>query len=225
LHFTRLHPELFGSKILGVGLVNTSSGEMASHSPIRGISGRTFSRFAKPLMTVLNRVPELVERTRRTDSALRHAVTKRLAFGSDVPPAYVEFMEEMLGTTPMSVVADYFPAFGEVDERPAFPTLRRVETAVIGGIDDLITPIEHTDRIIQLLPRADAHRIPRCGHMGIIEHSEVYNSILDGLVRRSLRSAGSQGTEANGSRNAPRLAWASGEYHGRRSHAGRRNPG
>jgi hypothetical protein len=34
----------------------------------------------------------------------------------------------------------------------------------------MITPIEHTARIIEVLPKAEAIRIENSGHLGIIEH-------------------------------------------------------
>jgi pimeloyl-ACP methyl ester carboxylesterase len=187
MHLARTRPELFGRQVLGVALFSTAAGEIADHSPIRGLPGRTFARIAEPLMASLNRIPELVEKGRRATTDLAYVVTRRMSFGSEVPVSYVEFMSDMLADTPLDVVADFYPGFAEVDEFAAFETLRRVETAVIGGEDDLITPITHTDRITELLPRADVRRLADCGHMGILEHAEVFNSVLDALLQRVWR--------------------------------------
>ena len=70
MRLAQVHPELFGTRILGVALFCTSAGEMADHSPIRGIPGRTFHRIAEPLMSGLNRIPELVAQGRRAGSDL-----------------------------------------------------------------------------------------------------------------------------------------------------------
>ena len=72
----------------------------------------------------------------------------------------------------------------EVAERPYVAALRKVETAVVGCENDLITPIEHTARIIELLPEAEAIRVENCGHLGMIEKHEIFNGALDGLVGR-----------------------------------------
>ncbi len=157
---------------------------MADHSPIRGLPGRAFSRIAQPIMAALNRIPEVVQQARSAGSDLGFVVTKRGSFGSDVPPSYVEFMIQMLGQTPLDVLADFYPAFAELDEYAAFDVLRRVETAVIGGEDDVITPVHHTDRIIEVLPDADVRRLAECGHMGIIEHHGAFNEVLDNLLAR-----------------------------------------
>ncbi len=90
----------------------------------------------------------------------------------------------MLAQTPLEVVADFYPAFAELDEYEAFEVLRRVETAVIGGEDDIITPVHHTDKIIEALPAADVRRLANCGHMGIIEHAGAFNEVLDSMIAR-----------------------------------------
>jgi pimeloyl-ACP methyl ester carboxylesterase len=184
MRLAQSRPDLFGTQILGVALLCTSAGEMASHSPIRGIPGRTFHRIAEPLMAGLNRIPELVAQGRRAGSDLGYVVTRRLAFGSDVPPSYVDFASEMLAEIPLEVVADYFPAFEEVDEFRALEVLSTVPTVVVGGEDDVITPIEHTARIIDLLPKAEAIRVENCGHLGMIEKHEVFDDALDRLIER-----------------------------------------
>lgn len=179
------HPEMFGSRVLAVGLVSTSAGDLANHSPIRGIPGEAFARIAKPLMATLNRIPELVERGRKAGSDIGYVVTRRMAFGSEVPVSFVEFMSEMLGETSLEVVADYYPAFAEVDERAGLEVLRRLPTAVIGGESDVITPVAHTDRIVELLPDAESLRMPASGHMGMLEHAAEYNAVLARLVAKA----------------------------------------
>jgi pimeloyl-ACP methyl ester carboxylesterase len=178
-------PERFGTQIRGAALFSTSAGELAEHSPIRGVSGRTFARTAESMLAALNRIPKVVEQGRRTGSDLAYVATRRYAFASDVPPSYVEFVSEMLAETPLEVVADFYPAFAELDEYRAFEVLSRIPTAVIGGQEDLFTPVTHTDRILELLPDTDARRLPNCGHLGMIEHHAIFNEVLDKLVERA----------------------------------------
>ena len=185
MRLAQSHPELFGSQVLGVALFCTSAGELTDHSPIRGIPGRTFHRVAEPLMAGLNRIPELVSQGRRAGSDLGYVVTRRMAFGSDdVPPSYVDFASEMLAEIPLEVVADYYPAIGELDEFGALEIVSTVPAVVVGGENDMITPIEHTARIVELLPKAEAIRVEECGHLGMIEKHEVFNGALDRLLER-----------------------------------------
>jgi pimeloyl-ACP methyl ester carboxylesterase len=184
MRLAQSRPELFGSQILGVALFSTSAGELLDHSPIRGIPGRTFHRVAEPVMAGLNRIPELVAQGRRAGSDLGYVVTRRLAFGPEVPTSYVDFASEMLAQIPLEVVADYYPAFAELDEFRALEILSTVPTVVVGGLNDVITPIEHTARIIDLLPKAEAIRVENCGHLGMIEKHEIFNDALDRLIDR-----------------------------------------
>jgi pimeloyl-ACP methyl ester carboxylesterase len=178
-------PERFGTQIRAAALFSTSAGELGEHSPIRGVPGHTFARLAESVLAVLNRIPEVVEQGRRTGSDLAYVATRRYAFASDVPPSYVEFVSEMLAETPLEVVADFYPSFAELDEYRAFEVLSRIPTAVVGGQDDLFTPVTHTDRILELLPDTDARRLPNCGHLGMIEHPAIFNEVLDRLMERA----------------------------------------
>ncbi len=184
MHLAADYPELFGSQVTGVALFSTSAGELADFSPIRAIPGQAFSRVAPPLLAGLNRIPELVERGRRASTDLSYVVTRRLAFGSEVPASYVEFVSDMLGQTSLEVIADFYPTFAELDEVRAFEVLRQVPSAVVGGEDDAFTPIEHTEKIIELLPDAAAVRVPHCGHLGLIEHHDVFSAVVDSLYER-----------------------------------------
>ena len=184
MRLAQARPELFGTRIVGVGLLHTSAGEMANHSPIRGLPGRTFSRVAEPLMASLNRIPELVDRTRQAGSDLAFVATRRMAFASEVPASYVEFVSEMLSKTPLEVVADFYPAFAELNEYQALPGLSKLPVVVVGGEDDLFTPVEHTERITELLPDAVALRLPHCGHLGMIEHPDAVNEVIEELLDR-----------------------------------------
>jgi len=184
MRLAQTRPELFGERVRGVALFSTAAGEISQYSPVPGLSGSAFTQLVPPLLAALNRLPALVDRSRGSGSDLAHLVTRRLAFGSDVPVDHVEFMSDMLAETSLQAVADYYPAFDEVDEYRALEVLRSVPTAVVGGEDDLVTPLDHTNRIAEQLPEADVRRLPHCGHMGMIEHHDVFNSVLDDLVGR-----------------------------------------
>jgi pimeloyl-ACP methyl ester carboxylesterase len=193
MRLAQTRPELFGSRVVGVGLLHTSAGHMADHSPIRGLPGRTFSRVAEPLMASLNRIPELVEGARRAGSDLGYVVTRRMAFASDVPAGYIEFVSEMLAGTPLEVVADFYPAFDELDEYAALAGIGVVPTVVVGGEDDMFTPVAHLDKITEQLPDAVSLRLPKCGHLGMIEHHEAVNEVLDDLLDRVREQLGLPG--------------------------------
>jgi pimeloyl-ACP methyl ester carboxylesterase len=185
MRLAQSQPERFGDQIHGVAFFMTAAGDLADYSPIRGLPGRAFSRIAEPLMATLNRVPELVAEGRRAGSDLGYVVTKRMSFGSDVPATYVEFVTEMIAKMPLEVIADYYPAFADLDEYEALGALSKLPVAIVGGTEDMVTSIEHTERMVELLPDAEATLLPDCGHLGMIEHHEACNAILDRLIERT----------------------------------------
>lgn len=182
-------PDLIGTKVVGAALIATSSGELGNHSIIKGVPGNLFSKIAEPLLLLSSKASTAVERGRRASKDLAFVVTRRMAFGSDVPVEYTEFMAEMIARTPMTVVGDFYPAFAEFDGGRGLEVLQGTETAVVGGVDDTITPIGHTDRIIEQLPGAESLRINHSGHMGIIEHHDEINKVLDNLIERASRTS------------------------------------
>ncbi|HIT75793.1 MAG TPA: alpha/beta hydrolase [Candidatus Avipropionibacterium avicola] len=193
MHLAQDRPELFGDRIIGVGLCATSAGDLAEHSLVPVIPGRTFARITPPLLTTLIKLPQIVEQGRRAGSDIGWVVTKRMAFGrNDVPTSMVEFVSEMLAEIPLQVVADFYPAFAEVDEVDAFDTLAHVECCVIGGVKDTITPFTHTERILELLPSAESVVIEDAGHMVMIEHHDQVNAAFSALLERSRRAVPSR---------------------------------
>ena len=185
MHLARIRPEWFGDKIKGVALFSTSAGEMADYSPIRALPGRAFTRIAQPLMATLNRIPELVEKGRKAGSDIGYVVTRRMAFGS---PTHRSPGSSSSARCSAGRRWRWWPTSIRPSPNSTSTTRSRpcsVPTAVVCGIDDMITPIEHTDRIIALLPDAESHRLDRCGHLGIIERHSEFNQVLDRLIARS----------------------------------------
>ena len=76
-------------------------------------------------------------------------------------------------------------SLAELNEYEALSALNKLPIAVVGGMDDMVTPIAHTERMVELLPDAEATLLPACGHLGMIEHYEACNAVLDRLVDRA----------------------------------------
>lgn len=187
--FARRYPDQIGTKVVGVGLLAASSGDLRHHSIIRGIPDRMFPPLAETVMAALNRIPAVVEKSRKATTDVAYVVTRRMGYGdANVPAEYVDFLSEMIAVTPLDVVSDFYPAFAEFDGRRGLERLSRVETAVIGGEDDSIIPVAHTREILELLPGAESLIMPESGHMGMIEHHCRYNEVLQRLVDRAERN-------------------------------------
>ncbi|QGN35117.1 alpha/beta fold hydrolase [Microlunatus sp. Gsoil 973] len=193
MELARQRPEWFGATgpidgvgpISGVGLVCTSSDDLLDPHPVRGLPARLLARAAMPAMAALNRIPTVVEHTRQAGSDLAWLLTGLMTFPSPVPPAYVKFVGEMLSQTPLEVIADFYPAFAELDESPALQVINTVPTTVIGAKQDLVTPFRHTELLIEELPNADTLILDPCGHMAMIEYHRRVTDELDRLVVRA----------------------------------------
>jgi len=186
-----LYPELFGDRIVGVALLATSPGRLAEVTlGAPAYTGRILHKLAPGLFGALVKQAELVDRSRKAGSDLSYVLTKRLAFASDVPPSLVRFAADLLASTPIDVVADFFPAFDAHDKMSALPVLQRVETLVMVGASDLLTPEEHSQDIVRAVPGAELVIIPDCGHLIICEYPDVVNHHLRELASRARRLAG-----------------------------------
>ncbi|GAA2023263.1 alpha/beta hydrolase [Catenulispora yoronensis] len=195
------HPELFGggagdhARVCGVVLVSTTDGhwnEMTLGLPAG--AARLFQRTAPGVFALLGRGHTLVDRTRRAGTDLAQLLTRRYAFASDVPPALVRFTDEMLSSTPMDVIADFFPTFAAHDKAGALATLGHVPVEIVVGDHDLLTPAFHSERMAAqidegaaALPEGAGHRagleiVPRGGHVLPLEHPDA----VDGAIRRVL---------------------------------------
>lgn len=185
------HPELFGDRVIGVALLSTSPGRLADVTlGAPALVGRVGHRLAPGVLRSLSRTPEIYERGWRLGSDLTFVLTKRYSYASDVSPRLVEFTAEMLASTPISVVSEFFPAFSAHDKLDALPVLHGVETLVLCGDSDLMTPPSHSEDIVEAVPAAELVLVPDGGHLVMLEHPETVNEALRFFVARARRSAG-----------------------------------
>jgi pimeloyl-ACP methyl ester carboxylesterase len=177
------HPEWFGERIAGVGLVSTSAaGVNAETLGMPGAAGRLLHRVTPAVVATLARAPRLVERGRRASSEVSLALTRRLAFGRSVSDEVVDFTDQMLAATPFDVVADFFPGFDDHDKRDALPVLQDLPTVVICGTLDAITSMETCHAIIEIVPTARLVEVVGAGHMVILERPREVTAAIEQLV-------------------------------------------
>ncbi|HUR50751.1 MAG TPA: alpha/beta hydrolase [Mycobacteriales bacterium] len=181
------HPELFGSRVVGVALVATSPGKLAEVT--FGLPA-LFSGVNRRVLPYLTRGmrgrPELFERGRRLGTDVAFLATRRGSFGSkDVPPSLVELTERMIAATPVDVIAEFYDTFVDHDKLHALPVLNQVETLVLVGGEDVVTPPEHSRTIAAQLPDAQLVVLEGAGHMVQLERHALVTLHLRALVRRA----------------------------------------
>lgn len=182
-----LRPELFGTQVRGVALLSTTTGGLAELD--LGLP-KVFSRLTLAAMPVFSRGlkarPRLAELTRRTGADLSWALTRQLGFGDRaVSPALVDYVGQMIADTPVEVVADFFATLMGNDSVQALPALRAVETLILCGDRDRLTPLAHSQAMKDELPDAELVVVGGAGHLAMMERPELVNLRLRAFLHRA----------------------------------------
>jgi pimeloyl-ACP methyl ester carboxylesterase len=190
------HPELFGSKVTGVALISTAASGLDAGSPWMPGLARPVLRRALPVVlhgAATGYRAVLVERGRRVASDLSWLSTRFIGFGNPrVNPAVVDFLEEMIRSTPIEVVAAFADALYACDLRDTLPTLGKVPVVTMTGDKDrLISPALGRE-LAEQIPGADLVWVPGAGHALILENPEVVNDAITGLITRVTAGRGAR---------------------------------
>ncbi|WP_405601140.1 alpha/beta hydrolase [Streptomyces sp. NBC_01410] len=179
-------PELVRERVVGVAFVGTSSGQLGEVNyglPVAGVNA--VRRVLPGVLKALGSQAELVERGRRATADLFAGLIKRYSFSSkDVDPAVARFAERLIESTPIDVVAEFYPAFVEHDKAGALEIFLEVPVLVLAGDKDLVTPSSHSEAIADLLPDSELVIVPDAGHLVMLEHPEVVTDRLADLLAR-----------------------------------------
>ncbi|MGP3928089.1 alpha/beta fold hydrolase [Streptomyces sp. 8N616] len=181
------YPGYIRERVVGVALVGTSSGKLGEVNyglPVAGVNA--VRRFLPGVLKALGSQVDLVEKGRRATADLFAGLIKRYSFSSrDVDPAVARFAERMIESTPIDVVAEFYPAFQEHDKADALAAFRDLPVLVLAGTEDLVTPSSHSEAIAELLPDAELALVPDAGHLVMLEHPETVTDRLADLLARA----------------------------------------
>ncbi|GAA2933774.1 alpha/beta hydrolase [Streptomyces mexicanus] len=180
------YPELIRERVVATAFVGTSSGRLGEVNfglPVAGVNA--VRRVLPGVLKALGRRADLVEKGRRATADLFAGIIKRYSFaGRDIDPAVARFAERMIESTPIDVVAEFYPAFTDHDKTEALALFRDMPVLVLAGTGDLVTPSEHSEAIAALLPDAELVLVPDAGHLVMLEHPEVVTDRLADLLAR-----------------------------------------
>ena len=181
------YPELIRDRVVATAFVGTSSGRLGEVNfglPVAGVNA--VRRVLPGVLKALGQQADLVEQGRRATADLFAGIIKRYSFASrDVDPAVERFAERMIESTPIDVVAEFYPAFTDHDKTEALPSSTDMPVLVLAGDKDLVTPSEHSEAIADLLPEAELVLVPDAGHLVMLEHPEVVTDRLADLLTRA----------------------------------------
>ena len=184
------HPELFGTKVVGVGLIGTTAGGLEPERVILPQLPRPLTgQLAPRVVALLAHGPNLVDGARRTGSDLGYWATRRFAFGGKVSPTLVDFVDAMLANTPFEVLAEFFPHFATLDKFAALSALAQVPTTIVCGTKDRLTRISHSRKMASQLDGARLVECEGAGHLVLLEQPDRVNQALEELYAASTRTA------------------------------------
>lgn len=184
-------PDFFRRRVVGVGLLATTSGKLFDEPfglPV--LMGRVVTRVAPAALTAARRRQPLIEAARHQATDLAYALTNRYSFGSRVSPTLTRFVAEMVADTPVDVIAEYLRALQIFNRSEAVAVLEGIETLIMVGDRDRVTPLPHSIEIVRRAPHAEFVLLPDTGHMLMLERHVEVNQHLHYLLDRVRSSVG-----------------------------------
>jgi pimeloyl-ACP methyl ester carboxylesterase len=189
-------PELFAERVYGVALIATTAGGLSRGTLGLPLGfGQVFHRVAPAVAAALARRRHIIERTRWSDSDLGLLLTRLYSFGSTASEQASRFVAGMVSATPVEVIAEFLPALQEHDKIDSLGVFQNVETLVMVGDIDRLTPKELSEEIVRHVPGAEFVVIPDAGHMLTLEKPDDVNAPLLALLDRVRRDIAGDATD------------------------------
>ena len=179
------HPELFGTKVVGTVLINTTARGLDSGSP--WMPGPIRPLLSRALPGVLSGAAKgrraiLVERGRHMTD-LTFLGSRIFGFGDgEISPAVISFLGEMISATPIEVVARFGQALLLCDKRDSLATVGRAPaTVMVAEKDRLISPRLGIELAMDI-PGSHLIWVPGAGHALILERPGLVNEAITGML-------------------------------------------
>lgn len=182
------HHELIRKRCVGAAFIATSPGGLADVSWGLGkLLGKVIHRVGPQAVDRLSSRQALIDSARRAGRDVEEFFVNRYSFASPVPLAVVRLTADMIFGTSMDVIAAFMPSLEGHDKREALAQFHGTEVLVLNGSGDLLTPPEHSEEIVRLVPGAEHVVLNDAGHIVMLEHPELVNEQLLELLERARR--------------------------------------
>ncbi|WP_372443234.1 alpha/beta fold hydrolase, partial [Actinoplanes teichomyceticus] len=178
--FAEQYPEWFGNRVVGVVLMSTSAGLFDKAT--LGVTN-VVARASAPFFPLWDKAARLgggtIDRARVASSDLAWLLTRRYGFGEARPsPTLVTFVESMNSRTSVETLTKYLNTLYRHSRLPALSALRGVPVLVVVGTRDYLTPVTHSEQIIEQLPEAELLKVENSGHVVMLEKADEVNAAL-----------------------------------------------
>lgn len=190
-------PELFGTRVRGVVLANTTASDLlrealgglavqaavVARSSLSGLIGRT------------GRVDWIRRQAAGRGGGLAYLIARATNFGADAPPSVVGHVTRISVATPTEVWTQMLQGLFELDLADALEHVS-VPALVLAGDVDRLVPAASALAIKRRLPDAEMVVFRGAGHCSMLERPDQFNDVVEAFLRRVGRAAPAEGTEA-----------------------------
>jgi pimeloyl-ACP methyl ester carboxylesterase len=179
------HPELFGNQVIGVGLISSAADSVATSTlGLPAPISRVVQGLVPSLASVMAKGGNALSHSRWSKTDLGLLLTRLYSFGSVAPIHAGEFVADMVSSTNFNILVDFLPNIYEHNKIESLAPLQQVETLVIVGESDRLTPPVMSEAIIKRVPGAEFVVLAESGHMVTIERHVEVNELLTSFVDR-----------------------------------------
>lgn len=185
MSYAGAHITDFAERVVGVGLLSTSAGDL--HRVDWGLGERGGELFAKAMTKLVTTfIPHqgFVRRFHELCAPIERPFYGMSAFASLVPDAELELNARMLMETDLNVLPGFAEALKAHDEKSSIAVMADVPCLVLVGEDDVLTPPWHSEALAAHLNEAELVRVQVAGHILAMEHPELLNEELLRLLGR-----------------------------------------
>lgn len=179
-------PDLFESRIRGVGLVATTAAGLIESGLARNLQNPIVDGFRLAVRTS----PDGVQHARHAVRALIAPILRAASFGTDVSPRLHRMTNSMLNATSVVTVVNFLRTLELHDESAALSVLADIPTLVVCGDADMITPFPNSKRLAAELPQSELVRVRGAGHLVQLEFPAIVTDAIDRLVGRAAEGVG-----------------------------------
>lgn len=179
------HPALIAHRVVGAAFVATSPGNLGGTTYGIPLLGRLVNRLAPPTTVLLSGRQGLVDGTIKAGREVVDLLVDWGSFASPVPMSVARLTTDMIFGTRMDVISAFMPRFEAMDKVAALARFDGIESLVISGMQDRLTPPEHSEQIVRHLPGAEHVVVANAGHVIMLEHPDLLNDHLIGMLERA----------------------------------------
>lgn len=185
LSHARQYPQRYPTRIVGAALIS-SAAEGVSRSPL----GEILKNPALEAVRFAARyAPKTVHRGRGAARSIIGPILRAASYGDEkISPSVVAFSERMMHDTSITTLVEFLHALEVHDETAALETLNKIPTLVACGDSDLLTPMEYSQEMADVLAKSELVIVDGAGHLVQLEQPEVIDDALVRLVERATPS-------------------------------------